>query len=103
MYVQLTTGKFWLLKVYTIKFADLIGAINCSINEVIAGYSGEQKSGLFLLKLKHTVFNSLAFAPLRNRRFTTSHFSHTMRGIHQRCRVKLFNHFSNLNSIIKEC
>jgi hypothetical protein len=37
IYVQLTTGKFWLLKVYTIKFADLIGAINCSINEAVDG------------------------------------------------------------------
>jgi hypothetical protein len=38
------------LKFYAIKFADLIGAINCSINEAVAGYVLRTRSaGVFPL------------------------------------------------------
>jgi hypothetical protein len=39
MDVQLTIRNIFVVEeFYTIKFADLIGAINCSINEATAGY-----------------------------------------------------------------
>jgi hypothetical protein len=39
MDVQLTIRNILLLKFYIVKFADLIGAINCSMYEAVAGYS----------------------------------------------------------------